>query len=562
MSNETLISPKAEELFFASKNSQTAKSRRYLWIGLFVGMIPLTYLSRSFPMALVFTFILLLGMTLIFDWILRRQLRYGCPLVTLTEEAFHSPVLNGRVKSLLWKDIEVLTLESVQGVHMLGIHLKKPTFGVVKSSLFKRNNAKVLGISLSPFSSEDQEKLLHEVNLRHEQTFDGLSQRTASISDQLKVEREFQEKLEAMQPIAWVTYSIIAINVLIWLFTLTKGANFISTPGDKLLLWGGNAASEVQKGEWWRLLSAMFLHSGFMHLGMNMLGLYSAGVMVERIYGQRLFLIIYITSGLMGSALSLHYSAQQAVSVGASGAVFGVAGALLAAVFQYRDSLPKVFSKQIMNGLAFFVIYSLVQGFSKGGIDNAAHVGGLLGGCLAAFILPKRFDMISFTKSFIRNSVATVMILSICTVSLATMAPKATIDQGQIFTSNQILTDAFNSFLDEMKKIKQEQAALAAGKLSERDADERSRTEHAPVFRKIADDLSQVVLRPDDPRQQFIKDFKLTTELLYEMLAMESVLNASTQKYEPVNAQRANDINDELVIINARVAKFMAEHKK
>lgn len=562
MSNETLISPQAEELFFASKNSQTAKLITYTWIGLCVGIVPLIFVSRVDASALIIIFTLMMGIGLVVHLTVRKQLKYGQPLVTLTDEAFHSPNLNGKVKSLFWKDIEALSLENVQGVRMLRIHLKQPTDGVVNSSLFKRNYAKMLGIGLSPFSMEDQEKLLHAVNLRHEQTFDDLTQRTASVSDQLKEEREFQEKLEALQPIAWMVYSIIAINVLVWLFTLTKGADFMSTPADKLLLWGGNAASEVQKGEWWRLLSAMFLHSGFMHLGMNMLGLYSAGVMVERIYGQRLFLIIYITSGLMGSALSLHYSAQQAVSVGASGAVFGVAGALLAAVFQHRHSLPKVFSKQIMNGLAFFVIYSLLQGFSKEGIDNAAHVGGLLGGCLAALILPKRFDIDSFKNGLLKNSVATVMILSVCTVSLAVMAPKAMIDQRQIFTSNQILTNAFDLYVNELKKLKQEQAELETGKLSERDADERSRTEHAPVFRKIADDLSQVVLRPTDPRQQFIKDIKLTSELFYEMLVMDSVLNTATQKYEPINPKRMNAINEELIVVNARVAKFVADNKK
>ncbi len=142
---------------------------------------------------------------------------------------------------------------------------------------------------------------------------------------------------------------------------------------------------------------------------MNMVGLVSAGVTVERIYGRPQFALIYFGAGLAGSALRLHFSAQQAVSVGASGAVFGITGAFLVGVFQHRDKLPKTFSKQTLSGLSFFILYALAQGFAKQGIDNAAHIGGLLGGCLLAFILPERFDPIHFAATVRRSALSTRM---------------------------------------------------------------------------------------------------------------------------------------------------------
>lgn len=111
-----------------------------------------------------------------------------------------------------------------------------------------------------------------------------------------------------------------------------------------------------------------------MHVAMNMLGLYSAGIWVERIYGKRLFTLVYLASGLMGSVLSLYFSAQNAVSVGASGTVFGVTGAFLVAVAQNRSRLPKLFSQQTLSGMGLFIVYSLLQGFGTQGIDNAAHI--------------------------------------------------------------------------------------------------------------------------------------------------------------------------------------------
>lgn len=538
------------ETFFASQNSSLAKGRKYLWIGFIIGLVPIVYVQKEISGFVFYGIGFFFIFTLLVDFSLRKQLKLGQPLVTLTDDAIEALNLQGSMKRLIWSDIEKISLDVVQGTRLLSFQLKSSSGIANKKSFWTGANASKPTLTLSPFSPEDQEQLLDAINQRHAESMGQNSLVQNTISSELKEEREFHKRMEELQPNTWATYSLVAINVLIWFLLLTKGAGFASTPAEKLFMWGGNAASEVQKGEWWRLLSATFLHSGLMHVFMNMIGLYTAGIIVERIYGSRLFLIIYLGSGLMGSALSLHFSAQQSVSVGASGAVFGVTGALLVAVFQHRDKLPRTFSKQTINGIGFFILYSLMQGLSRHGIDNAAHIGGLLGGCIAALILPKHFDIVHFKKTYLTRAVAAIGVLTMATVSLAAIAPIAKVDQRQIIVSKEIITKAFKSFDAGIKSLQQEQQDIKSGKISDLEADIRSREIHAPIFRDVANMLNRVTFLPSDPRQPFVKNVKRASELLAESLAMESVFNDTTRKYEPVNPTRANQIAVELAKVN------------
>lgn len=554
-----------DERFFASKKSSLAKARFYSWIGLALGFGPLFVIrlgakgASQFPL---FLLLMALFIGLLSEWFFRRQLRPGQPLVTLSDEGITAPNLSGSSQQLRWSEIESISLESVQSNSLLSFQLNASSGRPNKRSFWTGANQGKPVLSLAAFASETQEQLIEAINRRHALAQGRSPQGPNPIGSELREEREFQERLKAMQPVPWVTYALIAINVLIWLFLLSKGGEISRTPAEILLLWGGNAASEVQKGEWWRMLSATFLHSGLMHVAMNMLGLYTAGIIVERIYGQRLYLIIYFGAGLMGSALSLNFSAQQAVSVGASGAVFGVTGALLVAVYQNRAQLPKIFGRQTLSGLGFFIVYALVQGFSKQGIDNAAHIGGLLGGCLAAFILPERFDLAFFQRHWVNRSVTAVVVLAAGTLALVAMAPPAMIDQGRIFASADILKRGLEHFDQSMRSLLQENKDIKAGKLSDEEADERSRTVFAPLFRKVVAELTQVVFRPGDPREPFVRDVQRMSELLAEALGMASVFNEESQKYEPADTQRAEKISAELAQVSARIETFMKAAKK
>mgnify|MGYP002320597313 FL=1 len=173
-----------------------------------------------------------------------------------------------------------------------------------------------------------------------------------------------------------VTYIFITICII--MFILTRGSTDIET----LLKYGANNAYLTKSGEYYRLLSSMFIHIGLLHLLFNMYALYIIGPQVESFYGKFKYFLIYILSGVSGSILSITFSSNT-VSAGASGAIFGLMGALLYFGFFYRNYLGSVIKSQIVP----IIILNLVIGFSTSGIDNAAHIGGLIGGILTSLAL-------------------------------------------------------------------------------------------------------------------------------------------------------------------------------
>lgn len=183
-----------------------------------------------------------------------------------------------------------------------------------------------------------------------------------------------------------VTWALVLINGVVFALLALLGQGVMQIPSELLIRFGGNFAPLVQKGEVWRLATALFLHGGLLHVGLNMLALYQAGQVVERLFGRAGFALIYLLAGLLGNVASLWWK-QGPVSVGASGAIFGVYGALLAYLSVQRGSVPVEVFKEMRSGTLGFIGYSLFAGFALPGIDNAAHLGGLLGGLILGAVM-------------------------------------------------------------------------------------------------------------------------------------------------------------------------------
>lgn len=183
---------------------------------------------------------------------------------------------------------------------------------------------------------------------------------------------------------------IVAANILIFLVLDvtgdTESAVFMYDHGAMYpdAVWGG--------GEWYRLISCMFLHFGIHHLANNMLILFFLGEYLERSLGHIKYVLLYICSGFGGSLLSMFFMIRNqdaAVSAGASGAVFGVIGALIFIALRNKGKLGDLTSKR----LAFMAVLSLYHGFTASGVDNMAHVGGLVCGfLLSALLYRKNYD--------------------------------------------------------------------------------------------------------------------------------------------------------------------------
>ena len=200
--------------------------------------------------------------------------------------------------------------------------------------------------------------------------------------------RSYALFLDSSEP-AIATLTIIAINLIVIVLCGINGVGWISGNAALLLDFGGNFAVSTTTGQWWRLLTAMFLHSGLLHVAFNMWALWEAGRVAERLFGRGRYFALYGMAGVLSGIASINWQ-QDFVGVGASGAVFGVYGGLLAALLLRPDLLPDTVSKKLQTSATVFILYSLFSGFTHAGIDNAAHVGGLLAGALvgAALVLP------------------------------------------------------------------------------------------------------------------------------------------------------------------------------
>lgn len=172
----------------------------------------------------------------------------------------------------------------------------------------------------------------------------------------------------------WVTIVLAAANILVWLITLGLGASILEPSPEWMFEHGGNAGVATLGGEQWRLFTSMFLHYGVLHIGMNMVGLIGGGRLVERLYGRLGFAALYLVSGLAASLVSSLRTGV--VSAGASGAIFGVLGALGAYYVLHRKRMDASVASESA-GLMIFVGYNLLMGFQDEGIDMYAHVGGL-----------------------------------------------------------------------------------------------------------------------------------------------------------------------------------------
>ena len=156
---------------------------------------------------------------------------------------------------------------------------------------------------------------------------------------------------------------------------------FVTTLVPEVGIMLANQKSFLRAGEWWRILTCAFIHGGIIHLLCNMYSLYIIGNQLENVIGKVKFIFIYLFSAIMGSLLSSTFST--AFSVGASGAIFGLMGSLLYFGYHYRLYLGSAIKNQIIP----VIVLNLILGFTISGIDNMAHIGGLIGGYLATMIV-------------------------------------------------------------------------------------------------------------------------------------------------------------------------------
>ncbi len=185
-----------------------------------------------------------------------------------------------------------------------------------------------------------------------------------------------------------ITYSLIGLNLLFYLIEIFHTGSVVDIPAQGLVELGAIYGPQVVLGgEWWRLLTAMFLHGGMTHLLMNMFSLYIIGRPMELYFSPKNYLSIYILTGIIGSLISIMVH-PITVGIGASGAIFGVFGALSGYFFVYRRELGE-HAHQFMKNFGIIIGLNIILGFSIPNIDVSAHAGGLLSGLIGGLIVAR-----------------------------------------------------------------------------------------------------------------------------------------------------------------------------
>ena len=190
----------------------------------------------------------------------------------------------------------------------------------------------------------------------------------------MKKEKKLEKIFSPKKPV--VTYILIVLNLMVFLYGVLHG-------NDELINMFGNNYELVQNGEFYRLFTCMFVHADILHILFNMIALYSIGPVVERYYGKSKFLLIYLVSGLLGSIFSGVFMTADSISIGASGAIFGLLGSISYFTYYYRSTLQGILRGSIMP----VIIINLVIGFLSSSIDLSAHIGGLIGGILISMAI-------------------------------------------------------------------------------------------------------------------------------------------------------------------------------
>ncbi|MGA8438163.1 MAG: rhomboid family intramembrane serine protease [Candidatus Sulfotelmatobacter sp.] len=191
-----------------------------------------------------------------------------------------------------------------------------------------------------------------------------------------------------------LTQIIFGINVAVFLgMVLGNGGNPLQDfPGRELVQWNGNVGDLTVSGEWWRLLTCVFVHGNLLHIAFNMWCLWDLGGLCESLYGRWTFGALYLICGLSASLASVIWNVH-VLSVGASGAIFGLAGALISAFKLGEFSVPRSALSGTLRSLLIFVTFNLAWGLlpglfgSDGVTDNAAHIGGLIAGLIVGAII-------------------------------------------------------------------------------------------------------------------------------------------------------------------------------
>lgn len=339
----------------------------------------------------------------------------------------------------------------------------------------------------------------------------------------------FDDLLKKLTPFIWVTATCLIVNVAYYIVMVSQGVDYLQPNVADLLKWGADYAPFTWGGQPWRLVTSMFMHCGLLHLGLNMWALWSAGRMLERLVGSIGFLIIYFASGIAGGLASMWWNGD-VVSAGASGAIFGLLGAFATFIWNRADSFPLPALRQLRSSLAMCIGYNLLFGASIEGIDQAAHIGGLLTGLVLGWMLSQPLDYNTIERRWRKNLIAgagAVLVLGILIVRHPPAPPDFLINELGIY--DKVVPSTDEKFLDAAR-------AYNAKELDSEQMIELVQKEILPPWQQVSEHFDALGNVPSGRKElvhQYRTELHLRVEagsLLIEALQKKDSLKMSESK--------------------------------
>ena len=336
---------------------------------------------------------------------------------------------------------------------------------------------------------------------------------------------EFFRELFQQTRRIWVIPLLILVNVVVMIWMTTEGVDPIWPGRDPqnmhqqaliLIDAGANYAPKTADGEWWRLVSALFLHAGIVHLGMNMLTLYGVGAFVERFCGHLSFAVLYFATGSCGSLASAYLN-DDVPSVGASGAIFGIVGVFLACAFRQRNVWPKRLRRTARNlavqCIGLLAVFQFAPGL-RDVVDNAGHLGGFFSGLVGGFIICQPLGQATRLSRVWRNLVIVVGTTTVLAIGIW-QYPGPMIDFPVEYQRLGRLEEAAD------REIQSIEDRLQAGALDSQEAVEEYKDDVLPIFENIRKRLDTTDRIPSDRQELWDglkKVFALRLEATHERI--------------------------------------------
>ena len=302
-----------------------------------------------------------------------------------------------------------------------------------------------------------------------------------------------------------ITHLILLANAVVFIVMGFLGAGWVQVESmEPYIRFGANNAAATTDGEWWRLATCMFMHYGLVHLLVNAWALFQAGQFVERLFGRTLYTLVYFGSGLAGSVATLLWKGDQVWSAGASGAVFGVYGALLGYLLREKRGIPRGIFQPMLTGtlafagynLFFGAGYNLVFGAGYPKIDNAAHLGGLIGGVVLGWLCALPLDHETRDRLRLQRAALAVAFTAVVVGVGVTFVPRFDYSVREERALQALNADARAKETPIMQHVFSATTALVA-KRGAAEFSRRLETEGIPFYEDWRARLNRLQLAPD-----------------------------------------------------------------